>query len=184
MTVIFTEERSMSETLRKLFDQCFPHLIEGIDWQVIHFQGKADLEKNYPRKMQGWSYLNPHFIILRDNDGSDCKTLKSRLQALGSSSGKPFTIRIVCQELESWFLGDLSAVEAAYPTSRATSSARVAKFRDPDKLTNASDELAKLTKVYGKISKATAIAPHLKPDRNLSHSFQIFFSKFIQLHQS
>lgn len=173
MIVILCEERSMRETLSALVSRCYSELLEGVHWQIVFFQGKADLERNIARKMKSWNYGEPHFIILRDKDGADCKALKARLQDQASQAGKPFHIRIVCEELESWFLGDLTAIEAAFPDTRATRFSATAKYRNPDLLTNASDELARLTGVFGKISKATAIAPHLEPERNNSPSFRL-----------
>ncbi|WP_141698876.1 hypothetical protein [Candidatus Marithrix sp. Canyon 246] len=48
-------------------------------------------------------------------------------------------------------------------------------FREPDKLSNPSEELYKLTKKkYQKVAGSRAIAPHLKIDgTNKSHSFNI-----------
>ncbi len=175
MIVILSEERSMRDTLVALFSRYFPSLLEGIDWQVICFQGKADLEKNFSRKMRSWSHRSPHFIILRDNDGADCQRLKQKLHNSASETGKPFHIRLVCQELEAWFLGDLTAVETAYPASQATKFQKSKKYRTPDSLTNASQELSRLTGIQGKTSKASAIAKHLDHSRNHSHSFQVFF---------
>jgi hypothetical protein len=181
MIVILCEERSMRDTLAILLARHYPALVEGIHWQIIFFQGKADLEKNFTSKMRSWSYLSPHFIILRDNDGADCTILKERLKERADTTGKPYHIRLVCQELESWFLGDLLAVEAAFPTSNASKFLNTSKYRNPDLLTNASDELARLTQVLGKTSKATAISPHLDLDRNTSHSFRLLFQTFATL---
>ncbi len=181
MIVILCEERSMRDTLAILLARHYPHLVEGIHWQIVFFQGKADLEKNFIAKMRSWSHLSPHFIILRDNDGADCTIVKERLRKRAHTTGKPYHIRLVCQELESWFLGDLLAVEAAFPTSNASKFLNTAKYRNPDRLTNASDELARLTQVLGKTSKATAISPHLDLDRNTSHSFRLLFKTFATL---
>lgn len=181
MIVILCEERSMRDTLAIVLSRHYPELLEGIHWQVIAFQGKADLEKNFTRKMRSWNYGEPHFVILRDKDGSDCKALKARLQNHARTVGKPFHIRIVCEELESWFLGDLAAIEAAFPFTRATRLSATAKYRNPDLLTNASDELARLTGVRGKVSKAIAIAPCLELNRNKSPSFQLMTSTLSSL---
>jgi len=175
MIVILSEERSMRDTLVALFARYYPSLLEGVHWQIIYFQGKADLEKNFPHKMRSWSHRSPHFIILRDNDGADCQVIKERLRLRAAPTGKPFHIRLVCQELEAWFLGDLAAVEAAYPSSRATRFQETAKYRNPDNINNASDELSRLTNVTGKTSKASAIARHLDLTRNRSHSIQVLF---------
>lgn len=80
---------------------------------------------------------------------------------------------IVCQELESWLLGDSPAVCGAYPDCRFNNDE--AKFRDPDRLNNASQILHELTRERSKPRRASSIAPHLDPDRNRSHSFQVFY---------
>jgi hypothetical protein len=165
----------MRVTLGALFERHYPSLMEGIHWQIIYFQGKADLAKNFPNKMRSWSHLSPHFVILRDNDGADCQALKESLRLRAAPTGKPFHIRLVCQELEAWFLGDLAAVEAAYPSSKATRFQDSAKYQNPDKITNASEELARLTSIRGKTSKASAIARHLDLARNRSRSIKVLF---------
>ncbi|GHC41205.1 DUF4276 family protein [Roseibacillus persicicus] len=175
MIVILSEEASMRATLVALFTRYYPSLVEGIHWQIIAFQGKADLEKNFPHKMRSWSYLSPHFIILRDNDGADCTVLKERLRERARTTGKPYHIRLVCQELEAWLLGDMEAIQQAYPHSRATNHTNTARFRNPDSLGNPSEELAKITGVSSKTAKAHAIAPHLDSSRIQSHSFQVFW---------
>lgn len=179
MIVIFTEEESMNVALQGLLGRQFPGLIEGLDWFVIDFNGKSDLERNFPDRIRRWNYGNPLFVIMRDNDGSDCGILKARLEKLAMVSGKPFKVRMVCQELESWFLGDNQAVTAAYPARRFSNV--TAKYRNPDKMTNASQELATLRGEVSKVAKAVRIAPYLEPSRNVSRSFQVFF-KTLQQH--
>jgi hypothetical protein len=178
MIVVFTEEASMNAALEALIRKQFPELMLGVDWFLIDFNGKSDLEKNFPHRMKRWSYGDPLFVILRDNDGGDCEELKKRLGQAAAAVGKPFKIRVVCQELESWFLGDHQAVEAAYPGCKFSND--TAKYRDPDRLTNASQELSKLTGDESKIQRASIIAPHLDPPRNVSRSFQVFFTTLRQ----
>lgn len=64
--------------------------------------------------------------------------LKSELTALcrGARANADFTVRIACAELESWFLGDLNALEKAFGLKGLAKRQSEAKFRDPDKLTN------------------------------------------------
>ncbi len=83
--------------------------------KVIPHEGKSDLEASIPRKIGHWRASDPpRFIILRDNDGSNCSRLKSRLNSLVPSAAHGrVKIRIVMHELESWYLGDLSALAAA-----------------------------------------------------------------------
>ena len=178
MIVIFTEEASMNAKLDELINRHFPERLKGIDWFVVDFKGKSDLERRFPKRMRNWNYGNPLFVILRDNDGSDCKALKERLNDLATPMAKPFKVRVVCQELESWFLGDSHAVNQAYPSCRFSNE--TAKYRDPDKMTNASQELAALTGEFSKVGRASLIAAHLIPDRNVSPSFHVFFETLQQ----
>ncbi|MEZ5329110.1 MAG: DUF4276 family protein [Verrucomicrobiales bacterium] len=178
MIVIFTEEESMNAALEQLMGRHFPDRIKGFHWFVIDFNGKSDLEREFPKRMKIWNYGDPLFVILRDNDGSDCIKLKKRLHDLAAPMAKPFKIRVVCQELESWFLGDSQAVNAAYPDCRFSN--QTAKYRNPDKMTNASQKLAELTGEFSKVGRASLIAAHLDPTRNVSRSFQVFFETLEQ----
>ena len=98
-----------------------------------------------------------------------------RLKQLCQQAKKPDTlIRIVCHELEAWFLGDLAAVEKAFKLKGLAKRQHSKKFRTPDRLANASQELRKLVKNYEKRNGARTIAPHLEIDKNCSYSFQVF----------
>jgi hypothetical protein len=181
MIVFLTEEKSMKVTIESLVRSCWSETVNGVDWIVLSFEGKNDLEKNIPIKMGRWNYANPHFVILRDQDGGDCIAIKKRIEEKALVSGKPYTARIVCNELESWLLGDLNAIQQAYPKCKAMQQSGKAKFRDPDRLANASQELEKLVDVTGKVSRATAVARHFNPERCRSHSFQIFWNTVTSL---
>ncbi len=178
MIVLLTEEPSMEEYLEIIVSELWPNSITGVDWLVLSFQGKRDLEQSIPKKMKGWNYGNPNFIILRDNDGGDCFAIKQKLCAIAEQSDKPFRVRIVCQQLESWLLGDLQAIKQAYPKAPIKDKA---KFRDPDRLTNASQELGNLINVRAKIERAKNIGRHLNFKENRSRSFHVFINIFTQL---
>jgi len=174
MIVIFTEERSMSVTIKALMQSCFSGLTQGVDWLVIDFNGKSDLERNFPDRMRKWTYGDPSFIIIRDADGGDCIRIKNQIAGLAADTGKAgFKVRIVCQELESWFIGDGEAVRRAFPRCRFSN--RQSPYRAPDRIGNPSQELGTLTGDYSKVQRAGLIAPHLAPSRNASPSFRTFF---------
>ncbi|MEQ1830118.1 MAG: DUF4276 family protein [Pirellula sp.] len=181
MIVFLTEEKSMQVTLEKLITAYWPQSTHGISWIVLSFQGKSDLEKNIASKMKSWNYGTPHFVILRDQDGSDCKAVKTALLRKAKLSGRPFTVRVVCNELESWFLGELDAVEAAYPKSKASKYKHAAKFRYPDTLGNANQELEKLVQDAGKVGRAEAIARFFDPTKCMSNSFKVFWRTATEL---
>ena len=53
------------------------------------------------------------FVVLCDQDSADCRTVKKGLVRKCHDAGKDKAfVRIACRELESWYLGDLTAVEA------------------------------------------------------------------------
>ncbi|NUO16651.1 MAG: DUF4276 family protein, partial [Planctomycetaceae bacterium] len=114
------------------------------------------------------------FVVLRDNDGAPCSELKKRLSEKCPSNRRSLIkIRLVMQMLEAWLLGDPLAVEKAYGVKRQILNRR--KFRDPDALANASEELKKLVPGYQKVSGAREIAKHMKIQQNKSRSFKVFW---------
>jgi Domain of unknown function (DUF4276) len=172
--VVMVEEPSMKIVVRSiaaklgLFDQTI----------ILQHQGKSDLESSFPHKLKAWTHPTPtRFIICRDNDGSDCSALKTRLDGMAKTAANhEYRIRIVVNELESWYLGDLKALEAAgvIKTGEAHRLARKAKFRDPEKLTNAKQEFLRFAKASGQMKLAALIGPHLNLDDNTSKSFGHF----------
>ena len=166
----------MDATLRNLLPKLFPDFRESEHWLIIPHQGKSDLERSYPRKMKEWREPGVRFIILRDNDGSDCVDLKQRLVSRVPGHVTDYLVRIVCQELESWFLGDLAAVAAAYPVAARHQQFKSLARSDPDQFTNASELIASLTGTRTKIARAGEIAKQMQPASNRSTSFQVFVS--------
>lgn len=168
------EERSMVAML----DILLPKILDSqqITYRLHPHNGKTDLERSIPRKARVFGRIpNCYLVIVRDQDAADCKLVKTALVELCCKNHAPsFLVRIACRELESWLLGDLEAVEQAYPKSKAARQARKAKFRNPDALGNPAQELGKLTKKMGKINRTAAIASYMELERNRSHSFQVF----------
>jgi hypothetical protein len=79
--------------------------------------------------------------------------------------------------LENFYLGDLSAIERAFDERLSLNQASK-KFRNADNLTNAKQELQKITKKkYQPISGSRAIAPYLELNGdNTSISFNMLLS--------
>lgn len=170
--VFLLEEPSMREVLNAILPQVIPsHIV----FSVHPHEGKQDLERSIPRKLRAWQNPQARFVILRDQDSANCLDIKQRLQKLCEQTGRDnCLIRIVCHELEAWFLGDLAAVSVAYDLPHLTRLSEKAKFRNPDRLSNAADELQKLVEGYQKVGGARAIAPHLNLADNRSRSFNVF----------
>ncbi|EGJ29996.1 MULTISPECIES: DUF4276 family protein [Moorena] len=174
--IFMLEEPSMKNVLDQLLPQIIPNEITYI---CITHQGKQDLWKSIPKKIQAFQYSpDTRFIIVHDQDSHDCKKLKSELLEICQTAGKSknVMIRIICHELESWFLGDLAAVEKAYrmkPDSLSKQQSKQ-KYRNPDQLDSAKQELKRLVKEYYPGTHSKKIAPHLSLTDNTSHSFQVF----------
>lgn len=166
--VILTEESSMKTTLQHILPKLGISL-DGV--RIIAHQGKSDLERSIPRKLRGWLEPDARFLIIRDNDRGDCIAHKQRLLEIVNTAGRRDSslVRIVCQELEAWFLGDPDALEAAGYLRLGKRPAFCR--RDPDAIDYPVHEMKKLRSGYGKGIGASSIAPHLALERNRSASF-------------
>jgi hypothetical protein len=83
--------------------------------------------------------------------------------------------------LEAWFLGDFAAIEAAFQVRHLVGLEARARYRDPDRIANAAQELKRLIPNYQKLRGARSVGQHLDPARNRSRSFQVFVQGLTQL---
>lgn len=175
--VFLLEEPSAKEMLKGILPRLLP---EHIQPQFIVFEGKQDMHKKLVTRLRYWQTPDSYFIILRDQDSGDCKKIKQDLQALCQEAGQPSClVRIACHELESFYLGDLAAVEAGLHLSGLARQQNNRKYRQPDQLANAAQELSLITgKTYQKLAGSRRIAPHLnlQAHANTSLSFQALIS--------
>ena len=163
--------------MKAVLDLLLPRILpEGVRHTVHPHQGIRDLRRSIPRKLRGWRTPGTRFVILQDSHSAPCEQEKAELSQICRQASRPDTlVRIVCPELESWFLGDLRAVGKAFPRGNPQRHERKAKFRDdPDRLTNAVDALKRLAPEYTKISGSRRIAEHMDLNANRSHSFRVF----------
>ena len=141
-------------------------------FQIIDFQGAGNLEKSLERQIRAVLSPGAGFLVLRDNDRGNCVKLKEQLLKKVVASGRKdrTKVRIVCQMLESWFIGDSTALEkSGYLKKKVPKRLRVC---DPDLIGNPKKELMRLREGYGEISGAKAIAPFLDAECNRSASFR------------
>lgn len=181
--VFFLEEPSIWEMLKILL----PKIVPEHDYQAVIFEGKQDMERRLGGKLRGWLHTeNIRFIIIRDQDSGDCVQIKQKLADICRQAGKSdVLIRIACHELESFYLGDLAAVGKAFALPNLHNQQNNRKFRDPDRLGNAAQELKQLSnRQYQKISGSRAIAQHLNLDgNNRSHSFNMLINSLSKMFQ-
>lgn len=172
--VFFLEEPSAREMLKGLLPHVLPCLVSI---RYIVFEGKQDLKKNLTRRLRGWRSPNSIFVVMCDQDASCCSALKSELTKKCQDAGKPeAVVRIVCRELESWYFGDLAAVESGLGTSGLVRRyGNASKYRVPDRIHYPAIELKRITRnAYQKISGSRSIGPMMSVDSNKSHSFRVF----------
>lgn len=172
--VALLEEPSAALVLKAVLPSVLP---KDVVLQCISFEGKQDFENNIEMKIRNWRLPDSKFLLLRDRDSEDCQEVKKRLVASCRKAGrKDALVRIACGELESFYLGDLEAVAEAF--GRKMPSQTSAKFRDPDHLGNAAEELGRiLESSEQKLKWARMISPHLSLDgSNRSHSFNVLIS--------
>jgi len=169
--VLLLEEYSMKVLLDGLLPRLFPQLL----FLCVPHEGKQDLEKSIPRKLRAWKEPGVQFVVVRDNDGADCRKLKAKLVKLCKDGCRADAlVRIACQELEAWYFGDPDSLAEAFeePSLRAIGSK--APYRDPDMIQQPATALVELAPAFQKVSGARAMAPRLSAERNSSQSFRVF----------
>jgi hypothetical protein len=179
--VFLLEERSAEAMLEGLLPRILPAHVSS---RFIVFEGKQDLEKQLVRRIRGYRSPYARFVVLRDKDSEDCLQIKRRLKERCKDAGRgEALIRIACHNLESWYLGDLLAVELGL----GDEAKGVSRFRGrrpfdvPDRIGDPTGKLRSLVPSYQKIGGSRAIGKHLDADRNHSGSFVVFVKGILQL---
>jgi len=173
--IFLLEEPSMKALLDGLLPRLFPGWEPETHFKCIPHQGKSDLDVSVPRKLNAWRIPGDRFVIVRDNDNSDCVDLKRRYLTICHAAGRPDTlVRLVCQELESWYVGDLVALAAAFEDPKLNSPALRKRFNEPDTWEKPSVELKRLIPSFQKVGAARSMSSVLQPGQNRSKSFQVF----------
>ena len=179
--IFLLEEPSMAALLQGLLPRLFP----GLRFLCVPHEGKDDLDNSIRRTLRDWRTPGDRFVVVRDNDGVDCIAVKDTLrQFCRDGRRKDTLIRIVCQELESWYLGDPDAMAAAFGDQRLMNIRNRARYRNPDALPKPSTHIERLVSGYRKIAGARSMANHLSRDNNRSHSFAVFLAGIERLMNS
>lgn len=174
--VFLLEEPSMKHLLTGLLPRLMPGWVEGEHFLCVPHEGKSDLDRSVPRKLAAWRVPDDRFVVLRDNDAAVCEQVKARLVKLCADSGRPDTlVRLACQELEAWYLGDLDALAAAYEEPRLCAPAMRKRFATPDVWAKPSVEVQRVLPAFQKGQCARRMGMCLGgPDESGSRSFQVF----------
>lgn len=183
---IFTEEPSLKIVLETILPKLLP---ENTYFQIYSHQGKQDLEKALKSTLPSISKIpGSKILVTRDQDGSDCKDVKQHLLSLiGTNCHCDFLVRVVCRELESWYLGDMLAIEKAYPRFKAEQHKNKAEYRNVDRISSPNRELLRLIPEYSgrdnlpKLESAEYISPFLDIEMNKSESFNQTIKAILKL---
>ena len=171
--IFLLEEASMRNLLEGLLPRIFP----GLSFHCIPHYGKDDLEDNIPTILRNWRTPGHKFVVVRDNDNGDCIELKGKLRDLCRQGGREDAlIRIVCQELEAWYLSEPSALAEAYGDENLRHIGRQARYRNPESRAKPSDDIRKLIPTFQKTDGARRMAEFKTRDNNTSHSFAVFLN--------
>ena len=185
------EEPSMAEVLKVILPKILPQgWVLNENFFVRPHQGKSDLKKSIPNKFKAFSELpfNTGIIVVQDQDANDCRQLKNELSELcnqHNSKPCPYRVRIACHELESWYLGDASALEAVFPHHfKANKYKNKELCKNPDNIVSPKHRLKKIVGDYPQIDIARRIAEKMDVNANKSGSFNQFKNGVIALIRS
>jgi len=194
---IHVEEASMRCALAILLPKIVKHKTLP---EIIEHSSKTKLLADLPQRFKG--YANRirqgeaiRALVLVDRDHDRCTKLKQKLESIAHKAGlatksQPdakgqFKVvnRIVIEELEAWFFGDVPALCSAYPGVLPSLAAK-AGLRDPDAITGGTwEKLLKTLNNAGyyqtakklqKLEVARKIAEKMDVSQNRSHSYQQF----------
>ena len=166
------------------------------------YNGKPDFLAKLPDRLRGyrpWLPADWRIVVLLDADEADCRQLKARMETIAhaaglttrsATGGAQFQVlnRLAVQELEAWFFGDVEALCAAYPRLDPNLAER-SRYRNPDAIVGGTwealeRELQRVGYAPGglaKVATARAVSAHMRPERNRSHSFQVFQQGLLEL---
>ena len=149
---VYTEEPSAKKVFDVVLRQVLP---SDVTFKVIAHQGKQDLEKALKTTLPTLSRVpGAKILITMDQDNSDCKLLKSQLNDIVEENCQcDYLIRIICRELEAWFLGDLIAVKSAYPRFNPSLHLGKVTLRNVDKVASPDEYLLRIIPEYAKRDK-------------------------------
>jgi len=198
--VFFVEQPSQESALTQLLPKILP---SNVTSNIHTYQGKPDFFKKVPNRLKGYQASLPpdwKIVVLIDEDREDCLKLKKQLEDMAISAGlitksscqkdRSFQVlnRIVVEELEAWFFGDVQAIRQAYPKV-SPHLAKQKGYRDPDAIKGGTWEaLERVLQKAGyhpggleKYKASSEISQYMNPESNRSKSFQVFYQGLLEI---
>lgn len=189
---VLVEEPSAEAALRHLLPSLLP---KAVRWKIVNLKSKPRLLTVLEERLRAYRARveqgeDVRVLVLVDRHDDDCLALKRQLDAFAARAGLPtrsrpdrsgcyrLVNRVVVQELESWFLGDATALRAAFPSLPAANP-RSGPFRSPEH--GSWKTLHRYMRKHGiyrgrypKIDAARRIASRMDVTLNRSPSFRHF----------
>lgn len=172
--IFLLEEPSMKAFLLEFLPRLIPGWRHEEHFLLVPHEGKSDLDKSIARKLSAWREPGARFVIVRDNDGTDCAALKTRLLGLCQGAPRQVLVRLICQELEAWYLAQAEALTKAYPSGVKAIKRLTDRYADPDACVKPSRELARVIPQFQKQDAARRLGQLLAVDDTRSASFRVF----------
>lgn len=190
------------ESTKAFLDACLPNILpKECSFQIHPFQGKYALLRKLEQRLKGyskWLQADYRIVVIVDRDNDDCRMLKSTLEQSCANvklqsrraTGDPHwqvVTRIAIEELEAWYFGDWQAVCDAFPRVSKNIPTKP-RYRDPDAIKGGTWEaFERILQQHGyfkqglaKKQAATSIGRYINPDRNTSHSFNLFRDAIVE----
>ena len=152
----------------------------------IHFRdadGYPDVVSLAASTVATWRKPHTRFLVLCDQDNADCKERKQRIiERIAVARRGAVDVRIVCRQLETWYLGDLDALVAARP--KLAAFARSSSVRGQPDLIVSPAKLIENELAEGRLRKralARDVGLHARTHANRSHSFNVFVDKLREI---
>ena len=168
--------RGFLEGIRRLFD---PEIAQS-KWKIIAHQGKQDLLGGLPTTFRAQARLggDRKIVVLCDKDSDDCCELKRKIRDKVPAKLRGSTlIRIVCCELEAWYLGDKNALVAAYPDCGRIGRRDWKKNPDDCRPPKPSDKIKEKARGFNKVAAGEKVSGKIRNLKdNRSPSFRVFVS--------
>ena len=178
-TIVFIVEE---ESKRTFLDELLARL-EAPAHVPVHIrvaEGHVDIRREIRKTTRLWRVPHTQFVVWCDQDSDDCKLRKQELLSyVPESRLGEVTVRIVCTELEGWYLADKNALRAALPDI-GDHPWPPDLLGPPDSIHRPASRLADFAS-FRKRDLAREMGRRISLEPNTSHSFNLFIRTLRQI---
>lgn len=142
--------------------------------EFVVANGHSDLTTRLYTLSRSWRTPNTRFVVLCDQDSADCVARKQELVAqIPQSRRRDVVVRIVCTELEGWYLTDTAALEKALPGFARRVGRRPELRGPPDSIARPAERIARSVG-FSKRNLAQAMGTRMSRELSSSASLNLF----------